>query len=180
MSVRLATPGDAFDLAAIHVEVWRETYRGLMPDALLDGFSIDAFRKRWVERLNTPEARVAILTAREGAQSAVGFGVCGPTRDPSLGTDGEVYAINILTRGQRKRLGAKLMHAMAQALGSNGFGQVGLWVLVANQSARQFYDRLGGREGETVEHEFGGRMVPEIAYLWPSPSALEAAALLML
>ena len=127
-----------------------------------------------------PETRVAILTAREGSQSAIGFGVCGPTRDPSLGTDGEVYAINILKRGQRKRLGVKLMHAMAQALGSNGFAQVGLWVLVENQSARQFYDRLGGQEGATVEHDFGGRPVLEIAYLWPSPSALEVAALLLL
>jgi ribosomal protein S18 acetylase RimI-like enzyme len=176
MSIRLATPGDAFDLAAIHIRVWRETYRGLMPDAFLDGFSLDTFRQRWVERLNTSEPRVAILVAHQPSHGTIGFGVCGPTRDPRLESDGEIYAINIVKDGHRQGFGKQLMQAMARALESNEFRQVGLWVLEANRPAREFYDRLGGRLGAVVQHEFGGRMIPEVAYLWTSPSGLEVAA----
>jgi hypothetical protein len=68
------------------------------------------------------------------------------------------------------------MQAMARALDLNGFKQVGLWVLEANHPAHKFYDRLGGRKGSNVQHEFGGRLVPEVAYLWTSPTELEAAA----
>ncbi len=176
MPVRRAIPADAFDLAAIHVTVWRETYRGMMPDTFLDGFTIDAFRKRWSERLQAPEPRVAILTGELKGQGIVGFGVCGPTRDGRLGTDGEIYAINIIERGKHKGLGTQLMFGLAKALQENGFKAPGLWVLEANVSARKFYDRLSGVIGETVEHEFGGRALPEIAYTWKSTGILQEQA----
>jgi hypothetical protein len=34
--VRRAKPGDAPDMARVHVDTWRETYRGLMNDDVLD------------------------------------------------------------------------------------------------------------------------------------------------
>ena len=37
--VRRATPEDGAALAAVEVRSWRAAYRGLMPDAFLDGIS---------------------------------------------------------------------------------------------------------------------------------------------
>jgi len=38
VAVRRATIDDAVDIADVHVATWRATYRGLMPQSLLDGF----------------------------------------------------------------------------------------------------------------------------------------------
>jgi hypothetical protein len=39
IQLRRATPEDAAALAAVEVSCWRAAYRGLIPDAYLDGLS---------------------------------------------------------------------------------------------------------------------------------------------
>ena len=41
MNVRPARPEDARRIAEIHVETWRATYPGVMPQEVLDGLSVD-------------------------------------------------------------------------------------------------------------------------------------------
>jgi hypothetical protein len=40
MLIRLATPDDAWPIAAVDVAGWQAAYRGLMPDDYQDGLSI--------------------------------------------------------------------------------------------------------------------------------------------
>jgi hypothetical protein len=37
MLLRRAEPGDAMDVARVHVRSWQAGYRGLLPDAILTG-----------------------------------------------------------------------------------------------------------------------------------------------
>jgi hypothetical protein len=39
-SIRIATAADAAAIAITHVESWRETYTGIVPDHVLAGLSI--------------------------------------------------------------------------------------------------------------------------------------------
>jgi hypothetical protein len=39
--IRVATPDDAPALAVMHVDSWRETYAGILPDKILSSLSID-------------------------------------------------------------------------------------------------------------------------------------------
>ena len=48
--VRAATADDAAGVARVHVDSWRATYKGLMPDAVLDGLSVDN-RADWLAAL---------------------------------------------------------------------------------------------------------------------------------
>lgn len=46
-SIRGATVADAEGIAHIHVASWRSTYRGIMPDALLAGLSMERRAANW-------------------------------------------------------------------------------------------------------------------------------------
>src|SRR5580704_12434528 len=59
-----AGPGDAVDLAKVHVASWRETYPGLLPQVYLDRMSVMAHARRWRWRLmNSGEITLAAETA---------------------------------------------------------------------------------------------------------------------
>jgi len=50
-SVRRAVAGDAQAIAKVQVKGWHAAYRGLVPDAFLDTFTIKARTARWIELL---------------------------------------------------------------------------------------------------------------------------------
>jgi hypothetical protein len=41
MIIRDASPADAAAIARVRVDAWRETYRGIVPEAFLDGLSYE-------------------------------------------------------------------------------------------------------------------------------------------
>ena len=48
MLIRDAKSEDAYRIAVIRIDSWRVEYRGIMPDAVLDGLSIDEQHKFWL------------------------------------------------------------------------------------------------------------------------------------
>lgn len=176
MLIRPAQLDDAEDLARVHIQAWQETYRGIMPDAMLDGQSVEARAASWRQRIpHFADNRQALAVALDDDGLLFGFAGCGPPRLKEIGTDGEIYAINIVNRGKRKRAGTRLMLAMARQLEQNGFAAVGLWVLELNHPARAFYARLGGTQGASIPHEHGGKTLTDIAILWPRVGVLREA-----
>src|SRR5262245_40032839 len=138
--VRPARLSDADAIGVLHVQVWRETYAGLMPDALLESLSPVQRAEMW--RGGIARGGRGLYVCEE-SQSVVGFGLCGPQRTKTLPNySGEVYAINILRRSQGRGLGRELMRAMVQDLASRGLTPMTLLVLATNIPARQFYQRL--------------------------------------
>jgi len=55
VAVRQATIDDAGDIAVVHVATWRAAYRGLMPQSLLDGLSVEARTAVWRRILRDDE-----------------------------------------------------------------------------------------------------------------------------
>jgi ribosomal protein S18 acetylase RimI-like enzyme len=176
MRIRPALPDDANAIARVHVQAWQETYRGIMPDAVLDTISVAERAKSWSERIpSLAERRQSVVVAPNDTGELIGFAGCGPARLPELGADGEIYMINIVNRGKRQRFGAALMHEMARQLDALGFRAAGLWVLEANLPARAFYARLGGAPGIAIENEHGGVILKDLAIRWPTVAALRQA-----
>ena len=176
MLIRPAVVADAEAIAKVHVAAWNETYRGIMPDTVLDRLNVAERAKTWADRIPTfDEFRQTVMVA-EDASGIVGFAGCGPARKDNLGSDGEIYMINILNRAKRQRLGVRLMRATAEALDSWRFRTAGLWVLEKNLPARAFYARLGGAPGILNEEAHDGVVLTDLAILWPRPGALRERA----
>ncbi len=176
MLIRPAEIADAQALGEVHVRVWNETYRGIMPDGLLDRMDATERGKAWAERMPTFRQNRQALMVAEDDGAIMAFAGCGPRRKDNLPSDGEIYMINIVRSAKRRHTGTKLMLAMADALAADGFESAGLWVLEKNMPARAFYERLGGTPGIVSEETHDGVRLADLAILWPRVETLKERA----
>lgn len=183
-ALREAVPDDSEAVAALHVACWGETYRGLLPDKMIDSMNLPDRTVQWQRALER-RADVKVILAEDDA-GLVGFASGGPARGADLGATREIYAIYVLRRAQRAGVGRALLHRLASHLALQfgavppGHDSVGLWVLRDNAPARAFYERMGGKPaGERIERRDNGDL-PEVAYRWSDlgelmgPSPLDA------
>ena len=173
IEVRPAAAEDAPAIATVHVAVWREAYRGVMPDAYLDALTPEARTQAWRERLSDPEEPTRTFVAVRQGQ-VVGFCTCGPARMDAPEGYGEMHAISILVTAQHQGLGRRLVAETARALQAMGYSGMTLSVLRDNPAGRMFYESLGGRLAGHHEDEFDGFSLPAVAYQWPDLTVLIA------
>jgi ribosomal protein S18 acetylase RimI-like enzyme len=175
--IREATEGDALAIAEVHVAAWREAYAALVPKEMIAALSIEERSARWRQMLTAAHPRAAAFLATEG-DVPVGFSSCGPQRSSdlaSLGFKGEITAVYVLRRAQRRGMGASLMRAAARRLASDGHDGAALWVLRDNMPARRFYEALGGTLVSAREDRRGEHVLHEVAYGWRDLNPLLAA-----
>lgn len=163
MNVRDAHPADAEGITRARQEGWQSAYRGIMPDAVLDGMDPAVEVERWRERLANPSAGRCLLVVEEDGEV---FGFCGggACRDDDPEYDGELYALYIRPAQQRRGAGAALTRQMAAWLRQQGFHHMLIWVLRDNLRARRFYEAMGGAPVREREIEIGGVTLPEVGY----------------
>jgi len=169
LHIRSAVSADTRAIAEVQVAAWKTTYRGILPDDLLDNLSVDERVPRWAELVST--AGEVMLVACDAGGNVVGFVCGGPERTGQLGCDGELHAIYLLESVQRQGLGTMLVRMLVQELRSRSFTSMALWVLAENPF-RRFYDALGGKVIAEREHERGGKIMLEVAYGWSDLSEI--------
>lgn len=171
MTIRLATPQDAPSIARIHVDSWRTTYAGLIPQHVLDGLSYKARESYWQRALSNPGNPSFIYVAEDAPGEIAGFACGGPSRAEELPYKGELYAIYILEERQGKGIGRGLFLAIVERLAEIGIRSMLLWVLAGNPACG-FYEAIGGRKVAERQEEMGGEKVMELAYAWDDTSGL--------
>jgi ribosomal protein S18 acetylase RimI-like enzyme len=168
--IRIASPADAPALASMHVASWRESYVGMVPDALLSELSVQGRAAMWdriMREPTTPASPIVYLAEHNG--ELIGFGSCGGQRTGMLkdtGYEGEISAIYVLQAFQRHSVGTRLLFAMFLDLSIRGFSAASLWVLRDNAPARKFYERHGGHVIAKREDVRGEVVLAEVAYGW--------------
>jgi ribosomal protein S18 acetylase RimI-like enzyme len=166
--IRKASHDDADSIAHVHVESWRTTYAGIVPQPYLDSLSKEARAQNWREHLAAPDPLIFVA---ESAHGVFGFACGGKQRDPTLAYDGELYAIYLLRASQRQGIGRALTRAVAGGLRSRSYRSMIVWVLEQNPAVR-FYKALGGAPVAEKPIEIAGVQLTEVALGWPSLAAL--------
>lgn len=160
--IREAIQTDSDAIAFVHVESWKTTYRGIMPDDVLENLSLVNRQKQW-ERI-IREAQSYTIVA-EIDQKVVAFANGGTPIKPVDGYDGELYSLYSLKEVQGKGIGRLLMQAFAKKLRQQGFPSLALWVASENQAV-QFYEHLGGQFCQDGTLKVGDIEIPIGAYGW--------------
>ncbi|WP_292530643.1 GNAT family N-acetyltransferase [Methylocystis sp.] len=177
--LRPAAVRDARSIAEINVMAWRETYAGLMPAEALAAIDLNAWTRRWLERIGSGESGQAVFVALEDGVP-VGFARCTRQTNPKLvplGFNGEIASIYLLRRVQRQGLGKGLMARLAEYLMSVGCASAAVWVLRDAAKARGFYEALGAAPvGVEGVWEVEGVVLPDLAYGWRDLRILAEAA----
>ena len=168
--IRPATPGDAQAIARVHVEAWRESYRALMPEHVIEALSVDRNAKMWAAILAGGASSIVHVVERPGIAAdgaeLVGFGSARDARSPKLGATGEITATYLLESIKRRGIGRMLLTGLLGALAERGHRSAGLWTLVENHGTRRFYEALGGRPGAPRLVTDGPTDMHEITYIW--------------
>jgi ribosomal protein S18 acetylase RimI-like enzyme len=175
MRVRRAVVDDASAIERIRTDTWRDAYRGLMPDSVLDGLGYDATRRRTL--MAAQPSHQFVLVAEE-ADEAIGFCIGGRSRTSDQRFLGEVYAIYVLPEHHRLGIGRALLQAGAKELLDRGFPSMIIWVLRENAPSRRFYERMGGHHIRDEERELEGVRITESGYGWEDIRPLARSAAL--
>jgi GNAT superfamily N-acetyltransferase len=141
MLLRPAEPVDAMAVARVHVRSWQVGYRGLLPDAYLDGLRAEERAERY--NFASEDAREpATMVATDGGMIC-GFATTAPARDSDLSEYGELFALYVDPDWWGRGVGAALISAARGRLLELGFHNAALWLLASNARAERFY-RLDG------------------------------------
>ena len=170
--IRHAVPADALGIAKVHIDSWRTTYAGIVPDEYLARLSYGARQKAWENVLTAhkPDNCIVVAVAADG--EIVGFAHAGPEREGDRGYDAELYAIYLLQEHQGGGVGRRLATAAARSVLDAGMTSMMLWVLEDNHNARRFYEALGGAAVDRKSIQIGGVELVEIAYGWRNVGSL--------
>jgi len=160
--IRQAKPTDLDAIVQVHVGSWRETYRGIMPNEILDNLNAEGRRRYWEGRLQNQKATNFVA---EVDGQVVGFACCGPNRETLKDYDAEVYAIYLMAAHHSKGLGKGLWQSCTDVLKSQSFQKVVVWVLKDNPS-KQFYIRGGGQWEAEDTFNLGKHELVHEAYGW--------------
>jgi len=165
--IRRATVEDAAEIANVHLNSWREAYRGLLPQEYLDQLPL-TFKGRMIswKQNATDEARA--LFVAEAKNGIVGFAGFCRARDSSMNEYGEVGAIYLLEKFKGRGVGAALLKMGMQQLMEWNFAKAYCWVLQGNPTIK-FYEKSGAIfNGMEKDDEIGGLNVKDLAYEWGS------------
>jgi GNAT superfamily N-acetyltransferase len=155
LAVRPAQVEDAAQMARVNVRCWQETYRGVMPDAVLDDPGFLVARERFWTAASTDERyrenRVA-LAERDGEM--VGIAMSGPPLDAAAQRARQLYVLYVYATHHGTGVGLPLVEAVVDLEES-----VALWVADPNPRAQAFYRKHGFVADGTVQVEDGVREV---------------------
>jgi GNAT superfamily N-acetyltransferase len=168
--IREARQEDAAAIARVHVDSWRTTYRGIVPEGFLAEMSYEDFEDRWRGWLRSVgEPRRTYRVAELPSGRIVGFASDGP-RQGSAYTyyAGELYTLYLLREHQRAGIGQRLLGSVVRGLAEGGAYSLLAWVLARNPS-RRFYEAVGGELLGSQVIEIGGARLEEVAYGWQRP-----------
>jgi ribosomal protein S18 acetylase RimI-like enzyme len=172
MIIRAAHVGDAAGIARVHVDTWRTTYRGIVPDDYLANLSYEEREKEWKTSLSRAREDRFTFVAEGGTGRIIGFVTGGPNRYNEPQYQSELYAIYVLKEYQGQGIGRDLTRSLVRSLLASGSQSMMLWVFAGNTSSRRFYEALGGQFVKSNHFEINGAVLEEIAYGWTDISVL--------
>jgi GNAT superfamily N-acetyltransferase len=119
---------------------WRESFTGIVPQAFLDGMSVEKRAKAFEKGFASDFYQMFVAETQENG--VVGFADFGKTRDSDSAYKAELYAIYLLRDFQRQGRSAKLFDLGVKYLIKSGMNSMSLLALEASPY-KSFYEKDG-------------------------------------
>ena len=161
VTIRQAQAGDAAEMARVNVRSWRETYRGVMADRVLDDPELPAVRERfWTTVLSDERYRANRVAVAERDGELIGIAMAGPPQAFELQWDTHLYVLYVVAAEHGTGAGAALLDAVVDPHDS-----AALWVADPNPRAQAFYRKHGFVADGTVAVDDGVREIRMVRLL---------------
>jgi len=164
MEIRVASVEDAEQIAYVHVNSWRTSYRNLVSEEYLAGLKVEDRTKLWQNILANYQSKNITYVAEKQGQ-IVGFINGGQARNKEMPYEAEVYAFYLLEEYQRQGIGSLLFKKITDSFQEVGYKSMMLWVLKDNPSYA-FYQKQGGISFDEELITIGKDQLLEVAVGW--------------
>jgi GNAT superfamily N-acetyltransferase len=142
-------------MARVHVRCWQETYRGLMPDAVLDDPDFLGARERmWTRVLTDERYRANRVAVAERDDALIGIAMSGPAEDATAAWARQLYVLYVYAADHGTGAGQALLDAVIDPA-----EPAALWVADPNPRAQAFYRKHGFVADGTAKVEDGVREI---------------------
>lgn len=142
-------------MARVHVQAWKETYRGLMADHILDDPGLLAAREWfWSGALGDERFSRNRIAVAERDGRVIGIAMSGPPEDADASWAVQLYVIYVYAADHRSGAGSALLEAVVEPHES-----AALWVADPNPRAQAFYRNHGFVPDGTSRAENGVRAI---------------------
>ncbi|MBO0998912.1 GNAT family N-acetyltransferase [Bacillus sp. SD075] len=163
MKIRKAMEEDINGIANVHINSWKTTYKGILPDQYLFSLNPKAKKKNWLRNLKM--LHNATFVAENDNGEIVGFAAGGPEQSNDPHIQGEVYAIYLLKEYQRRGYGRKMVKEVIHELMKMKHKNLIIWALKDNPSCG-FYRAIGGQVIAEKNVKMAGIELIEVGFGW--------------
>jgi L-amino acid N-acyltransferase YncA len=109
MIIRRAKSDDAQGIAGVHVDSWRSTYQGIIPDDFLDNLSVEQRTELW--KINIAKEENYVVVAENNAGQIIGFADAWKRDSNAVENASDLTSIYLLENYQGKGIGKRLFQA---------------------------------------------------------------------
>lgn len=165
--VRRARKGDAEGVARVQIASWRAGFAGLVPEEVIDELAdeelVSKFTERWLKAITSPPTskhRVHVAIEKPKPE-ILGFASFGPATDEDLwpATDGELYELHVLPAVAGGEHDQRLLNAVADTLGEDGFRTGYTWALEGDSARIELLEGAGwAQDGSRTNLDMGTKV----------------------
>jgi len=171
LRVRSARVDDAAEMARVNVQSWRETYRGLMADEVLDDPGLTGLREEfWSDILTDERYRANRVAVAERGGDVIGIAMAAPTEGDDARWAMRLYVLYVVAVEHGSGAGGELLDAV---IGPHDSAL--LWVADPNPRAQAFYRKHGFVADGNVSVEAGVRAIRMVRTAGAAPGRVAGA-----
>lgn len=164
--IRPAREADMEAVGRLYTDSWQRTYRGLIPDWVLDEMTPEKSRDKWTRYREQKENGLFVLE-RDGA--VAGLVACRPF--PERENSALLDSLHVAPEAQGGGWGRRLIARAARWARESGFQELVIFVVQGNRRAEQLYRGMGAKELYFFHDPVDG--APSWALAWEDLEALE-------
>lgn len=161
--IRIATVNDAEGIAKVHVDSWRTTYKGIIPEDFLNKLSYQQRKDLWIRNLSRTDNYVIVAENSEG--EIIGFADFWKRETNTVPNSIDLTSIYLLEVYQGQGVGKALLKQLFLQFKQRGYQKVFVDVLEENKTC-SFYEYYGAKLYNTVQIKIGGVVLDERIYEW--------------
>lgn len=163
MQIREATIHDAQGIAKVHVDSWRTTYKGIIPDDFLNNLSYEQRTELWLHNIGRKDNFLFVAESTEG--KIIGFADFWKRETNTMANSSDLTSIYLLEEYQGRGIGKKLLEQLFLQIKQLGYQKIFVDVLAENKT-RYFYEYYGAKLYKSVQIKMGGKVLEELIYIW--------------
>lgn len=145
---RRAVLSDCREIAAVKRRIWETTYRGIYPDAKIDGYDMPAQEEKFASIVRN--GKMSLYVAEKDG-NLLGYMCYGENFRKAFGKTNEILLLYVLKEYQGQGIGRRFFQIARDGLRAMGCKEFLIACNKYNVPAQDFYRAMGGRLIQTDE-----------------------------